>query len=158
MERDAATRRIQYHGDAAADWASYGPGVKAIAEAFVAGINAWVDEARVHVPEEFTLAGWLPEQWSAEDLLNRTDAFVAAGADADVFRARMVAALGEQRAGLWLPGGAPYRRPAGLAIDAVPAGCRRGAAARRDGAVLSWSRGARDNSQPIAAPVRTHGS
>ena len=48
-----------------ADWASYGPGVKAIAEAFVAGINAWVDEARVHVPEEFTLAGWLPERWSA---------------------------------------------------------------------------------------------
>jgi len=121
VERDAATRRIQYHGDVAADWASYGPGVKAIAEAFVAGINAWVDEARVHVPEEFTLAGWLPEQWSAEDLLNRTDAFVAAGADADVFRARMVAALGEQRAALWLSGGAPYRRPAGLAIDAVPA-------------------------------------
>ena len=121
VERDAATRRIQYHGDAAADWASYGPGVKAIAEAFVAGINAWVDEARVHVPEEFTLAGWRPERWSAEDLLNRTDAFVAAGADADVFRARMVAALGEQRAGLWLAGGAPYRRPAGLAIEAVPA-------------------------------------
>jgi penicillin G amidase len=120
VERDAATRRIQYHGDAAADWASYGPGVKAIAEAFVAGINAWVDEARVRVPEEFILAGWLPEKWSAEDLLNRTDAFVAAGADADVFRARLVAALGEQRANVWLPAGAPYRRPAGLAIDSVP--------------------------------------
>jgi penicillin amidase len=119
VERDAATRRIQYHGDAAADWASYGPGVKAIAEAFVAGINAWVDEARVHVPEEFTLAGWLPETWSAEDLLNRTDAFVAAGADADVFRARLVAALGEQKAGFWLSGAAPYRLPPGLAIDAV---------------------------------------
>ncbi len=120
VERDAATRRIQYHGDAAADWASYGPGVKTIAEAFVAGINAWVNEARVHVPEEFTVAGWLPETWSPEDLLNRTDAFVAAGADADVFRARLVAALGEQRADLWLAGGAPYRPPAGLAIDAVP--------------------------------------
>ncbi len=119
VERDAATRRIQYHGDTAADWASYGPGVKAIAEAFVAGINAWVDEARVHVPEEFILAGWLPEKWSPEDLLNRTDAFVAAGADADVFRARLVAALGEQRADVWLPAGAPYRKPAGLAIDSV---------------------------------------
>src|SRR4051794_28114663 len=120
VERDAATRRIQYHGDAAADWASYGPGVKAIAEAFVAGINAWVAEARVRVPEEFTVAGWLPETWSAEDLLNRTDAFVAAGVDADVFRARVVAALGDQRAGFWLASSTPYRRPAGLAIDAVP--------------------------------------
>ena len=93
VERDAATRRVQYHGDAAAEWASYGPDVKPIAEAFVRGINAWVDEARVNVPEEFTLAGWRPELWSPEDLLNRTDAFVARRRrDADVFRARLVAA------------------------------------------------------------------
>src|SRR5215471_2467916 len=94
VERDAATRRVQYRGDLADEWASYGPAVKAIAEAFVGGINAWVTEARVHVPEEFILAGWLPEMWSPQDLLNRTDAFVAAGADGDIFRARLVAALG----------------------------------------------------------------
>ena len=147
MDRDAATRRIQYHGDAAADWASYGPGVKAIAEAFVAGINAWVDEARVHVPEEFTLAGWLPEKWSPEDLLNRTDAFVAAGADADVFRARLVAALGEQRADVWLAAGGPYRIPAGLAIDSVPTAV--GEALRRAGTAPFFL--------GLAAPVATSG-
>src|SRR5580765_140952 len=42
IERDIMTRRIQYRGDVAADWASYGPEARAIAAAFVAGINAWV--------------------------------------------------------------------------------------------------------------------
>src|SRR5580704_3883899 len=81
VERDAATRRVQYRGEPAAEWASYGPDVKSIAEAFVRGVNAWVAVAREHMPEEFTLAGWQPERWSPEDLLNRTDAFVASGAE-----------------------------------------------------------------------------
>src|ERR1700720_4518420 len=40
VERDAATRRVQYHGDLAAEWAGYGPEVRPIAEAFVRGVNA----------------------------------------------------------------------------------------------------------------------
>ncbi len=114
VERDAATRRVQYRGDMASEWASYGPAVKIIAEAFVSGINAWVAEARVHVPEEFIVAGWLPETWRPEDLLSRTDAFVAADADADVFRARLVAAVGPRRADAWFAAQSPYRVPAGL--------------------------------------------
>src|SRR5580765_3811578 len=35
IDRDAMTRRVQYHGDLNAEWASYGPDAKAIAEAFV---------------------------------------------------------------------------------------------------------------------------
>jgi penicillin amidase len=99
VERDVMTRRIQYRGDIEADWASYGPDTKAIANAFVRGINAWVQMAHDPFPEEFVLAGWAPELWRAEDLLNRTDAFVA-GADAqdEVFRARLAAAVGAARA------------------------------------------------------------
>src|SRR4051812_34310816 len=41
MERDAMTRRIQYRGDLAAEWDSYGAGTKAIATAFVRAVNAW---------------------------------------------------------------------------------------------------------------------
>jgi penicillin amidase len=119
VERDAATRRVQYRGDINAEWASYGPGVKAIAEAFVRGVNTWVTEAREHVPEEFTLAGWRPELWSPEDLLNRTDAFVAGGADLDVYRARLVAAVGERRADALFAAATPYRIPAGLDINSV---------------------------------------
>lgn len=75
IERDAMTRRLQYHADPDAEWASYGPETRAIAESFVAGINAWVALARAHPSELFALAGWLPEFWTAADLLNRSDAF-----------------------------------------------------------------------------------
>jgi penicillin amidase len=114
IERDAMTRRIQYRGDLAADWASYGPDTETIANAFVRGVNAWVDSARERPPEEFTLAGWRPERWKAEDLLNRTDAFVASSdAIGEIFRARLVAAVGVRDADRLLP-----RAPA--AATAVP--------------------------------------
>lgn len=77
IERDAMTRRVQYRGDLEVEWASYGPEAKSIAAAFVRGVNAWVALARERPPEEFVLAGWKPDFWTAVDLLNRTDLFVA---------------------------------------------------------------------------------
>ena len=133
IERDAMTRRMQYRGDPAAEWASYGPDAKAIAEAFVRGVNAWVALARERPPEEFVLAGWKPEPWSADDLLNRTDAFTASGDALDeVFRARLVAAVGLARARLLLPGERAIEAPAGLDAAAVPdSSPRRSAASGR---------------------------
>jgi penicillin amidase len=84
--RDAMTRRMQYRGDLDVEWASYGPDTRAIADAFVSGVNAWVAIARERPPEEFVLAGWKPALWSADDLLNRTDAFVASGDAVDEVR------------------------------------------------------------------------
>ncbi len=96
--RDVATRRMRYRGDIAAEWASYGPDARAIAEAFVRGINAWVRLARERPPEAFVLAGWLPEEWSAADVLARGDAFRASGDAIDeVFRARLAVAAGVSR-------------------------------------------------------------
>src|SRR5436190_1044423 len=89
-ERDSSTRRMQYRGDPDAEWASYGADTRAIASAFVRGINAWVARARERPPEEFVVAGWRPEIWSPADLLNRTDAFVDSGdAIAEIARARL---------------------------------------------------------------------
>ncbi len=71
IERDAMTRRIQYRGDRSADWAAYGAETRALAAAFIRGVNAWVALARARPPEEFVLAGWTPEPWSVDDLLDR---------------------------------------------------------------------------------------
>src|SRR5579862_7295964 len=79
IERDIMTRRMQYSGDMNAEWSSYGPDARAIAEAFTRGVNAWVARAHDRPPEEFLLAGWTPAFWSAADLLSRTDAFLASG-------------------------------------------------------------------------------
>src|SRR5262249_29416069 len=118
--RDIMTRRVQYQGDAAAEWGSYDPDAHAIAAAFVDGINACVAIARARPPEEFTLAGWPPEFWTADDLLNRTDAFLESGnALADVLRARLVDAVGVREAEAWLPG--RFRRAQGGRTE-VPRG------------------------------------
>ena len=96
IERDAMTRRIQYRGDVGVEWASYGPDARAIAAAFVRGINTWVSLARERPPEEFVLAGWKPEFWSPVDLLNRTDAFLSSGdAMAEVRRAKLSDVIGD---------------------------------------------------------------
>lgn len=118
IQRDSMTRRIQFRGDYAREWASYGPEARQIAVAFTNGINAWVAEARRTVPEEFAVAGWLPEFWKPEDLLNRTDAFLASGnAMDDLFRGRMVAALGAARVDQLLPLPRGARTVTDLGVD-----------------------------------------
>lgn len=120
VSRDAMTRRIQYRGNLDEEWASYGPDARAIASAFVRGINAWVAIARERPPEPFVLAGWGPEFWRPEDLLNRTDAFLASGgAEAEVFRARLIAAVGAGRAAALLGSDAPAAIPSGLDPAAI---------------------------------------
>jgi penicillin amidase len=122
IERDAMTRRVQFRGDMAAEWASYGPDANQIATAFTRGINAWVTRAREQLPEEFVLAGWGPEFWSAEDLLNRTDAFLASGnAFDDVLRARVFSSLGPARGRILFPGdeGEAAVVPANLDLAAI---------------------------------------
>jgi acyl-homoserine lactone acylase PvdQ len=113
IERDAMTRRVQYRGDAGVEWASYGPDARTIAAAFVRGVNAWVARARERPPEEFVLAGWKPEFWSPEDLVNRTDAFLSSGdAIADVRRLKLSEIIAET---IGRVGAAPFF--AGLAAD-----------------------------------------
>ena len=122
IERDAMTRRMQYRGDMRAEWDSYGADTEEIATAFVRGINAWVDVANRQLPEEFTVAGWRPEPWRPEDLLNRTDAFVtSANAAEEVFHARLVAAVGPARAEALLQGAGPlqFAVPDGLDLRAI---------------------------------------
>src|SRR5205823_504497 len=120
IERDIMTRRIQYRGAVDADWAACGPDVRSIATAFVRGINAWIAIARERVPEEFVLAGWRPDAWTPEDLLSRTDAFLAAdNAREEVLRSRIVAAVGARRGDRLLPATQPSVVPAGLDPSAV---------------------------------------
>ena len=122
IDRDAMTRRVQYHGDLDAEWASYGPEARSIAEAFVRGVNAWVFRARQNPPEEFALAGWRPDLWTADDLLNRTDAFLSSGdASVEAFRAELTAAVGQHRAGLLMPGDSLRGLPPGADLDRVGA-------------------------------------
>jgi penicillin G amidase len=122
IERDAMTRRFQFRGDIEREWESYGPDTRRIASAFTRGINAYVAVARTDLPEEFVLAGWSPEYWKPEDLLNRTDAFVAsANAQDDLLRARLGASIGLDTVDrlLPLPDGRRLAVPPGVDLSAI---------------------------------------
>jgi len=118
IERDAMTRRVQFRGDLDREWASYGPNTRRIAVAFISGINAWVARARSELPEEFVLAGWQPEFWRPEDLLNRTDAFVSSiNASDELYRVRLAAAVGADRVDQLLPVGGGQRTTVEPGVD-----------------------------------------
>jgi penicillin amidase len=149
IERDAATRRVQYRGDREAEWASYGPDARAIAIAFTAGINAWIGSAVDRLPQEFALAGWKPERWQPEDLLNRTDAFVAS-ADAldEIFRAQLISALGPARTDLMFPARDGLTTAAGKGVDLAAVTTGLGDVLRRIGAPPVFS----GLAAPLAGP------
>lgn len=104
VERDRLARLMHYRGNMDAEWASYATDTKQIVNQFVAGINAWVTIARQHPPIEFTLAGYQPELWRPEDLLSRAEGFTMGGnALGEVFRSRLIALVGIERATQLLP-------------------------------------------------------
>jgi penicillin amidase len=122
IERDAMTRRVQYRGPIDVEWSSYGPRTNEIAQSFTRGINAWIARVQGELPEEFALAGWKPEPWTPDDLLNRTDAFLASGdAQDEVLRARLVAAIGAPAVDAIWPHvqGGPTRPAPGVDLGAL---------------------------------------
>src|SRR6516162_2988214 len=63
VAQDRAARLFLYRGDLSREWAAYGPDAKASADAFAAGINAFVGEINGGlrtVPIEFRVAGTKP--------------------------------------------------------------------------------------------------
>ena len=123
VERDRLTRLVtRYRGNLDLEWASYGPGMRRVAERFVAGINARVDGLGTLPPLEFSLAGLVPEHWAPEDLLARAEAFGMSGnAQSEVSRARLVQRHGFEAAQLLRPPdpAVAWSVPPGLNLEAV---------------------------------------
>jgi penicillin amidase len=100
FERDRLARMFKYRGDIERDWRSYAPDTKSIAEAFVAGVNAYIVHAKRtnSLPPEFGLLGFQPEPWPLETPLARVTGLAGTGnASGEVLRAQLVKALGPQR-------------------------------------------------------------
>jgi penicillin G amidase len=72
LESDIAARAFLYRGPMDQEWSSYGPNAKPTAEAFVAGVNAYVRQVITdpdRLPEEFKRLDYQPLEWSADDLV-----------------------------------------------------------------------------------------
>lgn len=70
--QDEAARLFLYRGDMYAEWLAYGNDAKRIAEAFTAGINAFVGLTQSQpelLPPEFKLMNYRPALWQAADVV-----------------------------------------------------------------------------------------
>ncbi len=79
------------------EWAAYGPDAKAYTDAFVAGINARIDEVRAGkqpLPLDFRVSGTLPDRWSAEDVVRIRSHGLTRNVMSEVVRARVACAAG----------------------------------------------------------------
>ena len=125
VEQDRASRLFLYRGDMAAEWAAYGPEGRSTIEAFVAGINAYVDQVlagKAKLPLEFRLLGTRPARWTPEDLLRIRTHGLTGNLAQEVARARTLCAAGAEAEALrqrlepaWQP-----IRPEGLDLCSIP--------------------------------------
>ncbi|MGA0603771.1 penicillin acylase family protein [Caulobacter sp. KR2-114] len=102
-DQDRAARLFLYRGDMAAEWAAYGAKAQSRAEAFVAGVNAYVAQVRAGrqpLPVEFTLTHSQPDDWKAEDVVRIRSHALSRNADSEVARARVACAAGPGPQGL----------------------------------------------------------
>lgn len=104
VPQDRAARLFLYRGDMAREWNAYGAGAKDNAEAFVAGLNAFVDEiaaGRRPLPAEFKLAGTTPDRWNVDDVVRIRSHGLTRNVPNEVGRARIACAAGIEAARLY---------------------------------------------------------
>jgi penicillin amidase len=99
VEQDRAARLFLYRGDMAAEWRCYGPGAQDTTQAFVSGINAYIDLCRADpdlLPEEFTALGYEPGYWQADDIARIRSNGLYQNLVQEVARARTLARFGPE--------------------------------------------------------------
>lgn len=122
IERDKFARLLRYRGDMKAEWESYAPDAKEIIEAFVRGVNAWIEQSRDRLPIEFQLAGYRPEPWTPEVCLTRMAGYVMTrNAPNEILRAQLAHKFGKEFVDEWIEADPPRKIeiPEGLDLEGI---------------------------------------
>ena len=112
LKRDLGTRLHMYRGDIDAELQHYHPRGKAIVEAYVRGVNAYVDEAMrdpASLPIEFKMLGITPGKWTPQVVISRHQALTS-NVPNEATHVRAIGALGSTaklRELLLIEGGEP---------------------------------------------------
>ncbi|MFY7921248.1 MAG: penicillin acylase family protein, partial [Gemmatimonas sp.] len=98
VARDRAARLMRYRGDMNAELAHYHPRGAAIIQAFVDGVNAWVDRVRAEpslMPPDLAALGITPGYWTPAVVVSRHNA-LASNAGDESSLARAVRGIGSE--------------------------------------------------------------
>jgi len=99
LKRDIGTRLFKFRGNLTAELNHYHPRSKKIIEAFVAGINAYIAEARQkpeELPFEFKILNTLPDFWTPEVVISRHQGLLG-NINEEISNARLVRLLGADK-------------------------------------------------------------
>lgn len=97
LEQDRAARLFLYRGEMEKEWAAYSNDAREICEAFVAGINAYVDltdREPERLPPEFAAMRTRPAKWQAEDVVLVRSHSLMRNAMSEVIRANVLRSAG----------------------------------------------------------------
>ena len=108
LEQDKLMRRFRLTASAKADYAAMDDHTKAVFDAYAAGVNAFIDGPDP-LPVEYRITGVEAEPWQPwQSLVVYKVRHILMGVfESKVWRARMVRALGPERAGSLFPGYEP---------------------------------------------------
>ncbi len=99
LKRDIGARLFQFRGDMKQELQYYHPRGELIINAFVAGINAYIDWTEQNpgsLPLEFRLLNTKPQKWTPEVVISRHQGLLGNITD-ELDAARLVALLGEEK-------------------------------------------------------------
>ncbi|MFT4766905.1 MAG: penicillin amidase [Glaciecola sp.] len=105
VAHDEGARLLRYRGDLEKELNHYHPDGAEIVNAFVEGVNAYIDQANEDpesLPIEFGALGITPGRWTAEVVISRHNALTG-GLSTEVMLAETITALGEQMTARVLP-------------------------------------------------------
>jgi penicillin amidase len=97
LKRDIGARLFAYRGDMSQELAHYHSHSRDIIQAFVDGVNAYIDEANRHpdqLPIEFKLLGTRPHEWTADVVVSRHQGLLG-NIQEELNFGRAVAAVGD---------------------------------------------------------------
>ncbi|GCF08869.1 penicillin acylase family protein [Dictyobacter arantiisoli] len=100
LKTDRFCRRLGMHRIAAAEVSKLNPEDLRIVEAYVRGINSFIEQNSKQLPIEFTLLRYQPEAWKIADVIQwgKLQAWSLSGNwESELIRARLVAKLGVER-------------------------------------------------------------
>jgi penicillin G amidase len=125
VERDRTALLLRYRGQWHQEWPSYSPDTWRIVNAFVRGINAFIQDPRRKPSVEFRKLGYEPGLWRPNDVVSRMAVFnMMTNLMSEVQRARLVDTYGAAAIEKWLPPD-PFIKlevPRGLNLKEVRAG------------------------------------
>ena len=108
LEQDKLMRRFRLTASAKADYAAMDAHTKQVFDAYAAGVNAFI-QGPDPLPAEYAIAGIQPEPWQPWDslIVYKVRHILMGVFESKVWRARMVRAMGPEKAGRLFPGYEP---------------------------------------------------